>query len=364
MNKKVTIVGAGNSGCAIAADLKQRNFDICLYAHPNHSTKLDAICDKGFLQSTGMINGQWSLDELTTDIERALAYSERVILALPSFAQDEMFELMAQHLQNHHIVINLNGNFSSFVLRNKTSTSMPTILETNSAPHASRADNRGNVSIPGVKKTVPIATLDTAIDPKTQTEMEDLFPCELEWNPDVIAVALQAYNGVLHPAASILNTGWTEATGMGFYFYKNGFSESVGRVIEQIDDERIAIAKLHGHTSLRTTLEALNNMYKNNSETLADFAQSAGVYDTIQAPNTMHNRYLTEDVPFILVPWYELGRAAGYEARIMRTMIDLASTMHGTNYMKTGRTLKKMGLPARPTPSLSSTQPLQFASGM
>ncbi|MCB9991640.1 MAG: NAD/NADP octopine/nopaline dehydrogenase family protein [Rhodospirillales bacterium] len=344
--KTVTIIGAGNTGCALAADLKRRGYQVCLYAHPDHADKLDTIAEKGALSYDGVEKGHCHLDVLTKDIGEALRFSENTILALPSYAHEQMFALMTPHVQGHTIV-NLNGNFSSFVLEDMLKGRNALILETNSAPHASKADLNGHVDVWGVKNFIPIAALPPNVSEEKKAEIEDLMPCKLEWHDDIIAVSLQSYNGVLHPAALLLNTGWAEAEGIDFRFYREGMSNSVCKIIDKIDEERLEIARRYGHGHLRTTLQALKEIYGGECTTLATFLRETAVYQDIKAPSGIDNRYIKEDIPFILVPWYALGQAVGFEAKTMKSVIDLASVMHGVDYMEVGRTLKKMNLPER-----------------
>ncbi|WP_155837115.1 NAD(P)-binding protein [Paraburkholderia mimosarum] len=45
----VSIIGAGHCGCAFAADLASRGFEVLLYGHPDHRRNIDAIRAKGSL---------------------------------------------------------------------------------------------------------------------------------------------------------------------------------------------------------------------------------------------------------------------------------------------------------------------------
>lgn len=344
-SRSVSIIGAGNSGLALAADLKKRGFSVCLYAHPDHAKKLDGIAERGALAYRGITDGACRPDLLTKKLEEALAFADNIVLALPSFAQEEMFALMAGHVGNHHRIINLNGNFSSCILSRCLNGKTPVIVETNSAPHASRAGHDGSVEICGVKKFIPIAALTSELPRDAKEAIEAIMPCALEWHADIIAVSLQAYNGVLHPAPLLLNAGWVESREADFGFYRQGVSASVAKVIEKIDEERREIARRYGHHDLRSTFQALKEIYGGDSGSLGEFLQTAEVYQSLRAPRSMADRYVTEDVPFLLVPWYVLGLAAGYEAKTIKCIIEMASVMHGKNYMEEGRTLEKMNLP-------------------
>lgn len=346
--KKVTIIGAGNTGCALAADLTQRGFAVCLYAHPEHAGRLEGIAARGKMSYDGIIQGECMPELLTTHEGAALGYASEVILALPSYAQEDMFARLAPHIQNHHNIINLNGNFSSYILAGMVGDRQPTIVETNCAPHASRACCNGDVDILGVKTFLPIAPVRAHISNASKSAITAVLPSRLEWQPDVVAVSLQAYNGVLHPAPMVLNAGRIEPGLAAFRFYAQGISPAVGSMIEQIDRERLTIARLYGHHHLRTTLDALNGIYNEEGmASLSQFARCAKVYQEIDAPTDINSRYISEDVPFVLVPWYLLGKRMGFEATAMKSIIDISSIMHQKDYMQTGRTLEKMRLPAQ-----------------
>lgn len=345
--KRISIIGAGNTGCALAADLKQRGYAVCLYAHPEHAQRLEGIKNRGKMNYNGIIKGVCMPDLLTSSESEALAYASDIILALPSYAQEEMFACLAPHIGSHHKIINLNGNFSSYILATMVQNRRPTIVETNCAPHVSRAFPNGDVDILAVKNFLPIASSGGMPNRLTKTEIEAIIPSRLEWHTDIVAVSMQAYNGVLHPAPMLLNAGRIEPGFNTFRFYAEGVSESVGKVIQQIDNERLSIAKLYGHHNLRTTLEALQGIYdEKDLDTITAFAKNARAYQDIDAPTDINSRYLSEDVPYILVPWYQLGQHMGYEANAIRSMIVLSSTMHGIDYLKSGRTLDKMMLPS------------------
>jgi len=333
MNKKssflkkprVTIIGTGNSGCALTADLINRGFQVCLYAHPNHAGKLDSIQQRGTLISEGVVNGEFKPDMLTKDMRDAVSFADYFLVAIPSYAQEELFGLMAPHLTEKHIVANLNGNFGSLTLLQQLNGKKPILLETNVVPHASRVNNEGVVTILGTKKFMMIGSLPTKISSPFIENLNTIFPCHLEWCSDILEVALQSNNGVLHPAACVLNAGWIESKKGDFYFYKDGISPAVGRVIEQIDNERIEIGKLFGF-ELGSLLDEMTSFYGGNYKTISDFAFNSKVHNIIkEAPSDTHHRYISEDVPFALVPWYELGQAVGFEAETMKSIIDIAS---------------------------------------
>ena len=77
--------------------------------------------------------------------------------------------------------------------------------------------------------------------------VRDVWPA-VEKAESVFQTTLQNGNPVIHPAVTLLNAGLLERTGGDFLFYEEGVTESVGRLIEAVDNERLAIAAALGVT--------------------------------------------------------------------------------------------------------------------
>ena len=58
----------------------------------------------------------------------------------------------------------------------------------------------------------------------------------------------------------------------------------------------------------------------------------------------MQARYITEDLPFGLVPRCELGRLVGVPTRVIDGIVSLGSSVCQEDYWSTGRTLESLGL--------------------
>jgi len=54
--------------------------------------------------------------------------------------------------------------------------------------------------------------------------------------------------------------------------------------------------------------------------------------------------FITEDIAYGLVTWADLGDLAGVETPLMDAFVRIASSIHGVDYFKEGRTLKNLGL--------------------
>ena len=126
--------------------------------------------------------------------------------------------------------------------------------------------------------------------------------------------------------------------------YREGVTEAVARVIRGIFDEIDAIAKSLGMEVLqyedrdfRTTASIMGVAFQAPFDTI-------GVIASIKGPYTVHDRYITEDLPFGLVPVSELGRKVGVKTPLIDAIVNVGVSVCQEDYWQTGRTLKTLGL--------------------
>jgi len=120
--------------------------------------------------------------------------------------------------------------------------------ETSTLPYAVRISGPAAVNV-FLKLTtgVYLAALPRAGTDRLLDLVKDVWPA-VEKADSIFQTTLQNGNPVIHPAVTLLNAGLLERTGGGFLFYEEGVTESVGRLIEAVDNERLAIAHALGVT--------------------------------------------------------------------------------------------------------------------
>ncbi|RWA13976.1 hypothetical protein EKO27_g1156 [Xylaria grammica] len=350
MITSISVVGAGNCGCAFAADLENRGVRVLLYAHPDHSTNVDAIRKNGFLESIGIVEGRF-YPAVSTDMREALQFSNIVIIAVPSYAQDNILSELEKFDLRNHIIIAASGNFFTLVARERIRARY--LLETSASPYGSRmvdgkqseqqlTDSWYGINVFGFKTVMPIGSLPTDIDAELRTDISAIFPGSLQWCRNVIETAFYNFNGVLHPITAIMNAGWIEHTKGDFYFYQEGMTPSVTKIMQAIDNERVAIANEYG-ARVTSCLKQMNTYYGLNHGSLNEFAKGSTLHSTMKlCPTSMQHRYLVEDLPYVLVPWYELGLKAGKQSPFIRSLILWSSMINNTDYLGAGRNLKAL----------------------
>ena len=98
------------------------------------------------------------------------------------------------------------------------------------------------------------------------------------------------------------------------------------------------------HLYLRPELEAMNALYAGDYTSIYEFNRASSTHGKIKnAPANSRSRYITEDVPYLFVPFCELADICGVEVPAAKALVTLASIYNGEDYMNTGRTLTKIG---------------------
>ena len=145
-----------------------------------------------------------------------------------------------------------------------------------------------------------------------------------------------------HPAPTVLNITRVEEPG-DFHYFKEGFTPSVGKVVEAMDRERQSIARKFG-LELISIKEWLHVTYQVEGANVFEAMRNTPAYDNVLGPTSLNNRYIFEDLPTGLVPMTMLGKAVGVPTPTMDSIVSLLHAMTGVDYLSQGRTLASLGL--------------------
>ena len=129
-----------------------------------------------------------------------------------------------------------------------------------------------------------------------------------------------------------------------FQFYIEGVTQSVARVLEEVDKERVEVAHILRCKNVLTAIDWLTMAYNVVEGNLFDAIHSNPGYVGIMAPRMTNVRYITEDVPMSLVPIAEFGRVFGVKTTATDALIDLANVIFKIDFRKTGRNLVRLGM--------------------
>lgn len=344
MKPRIAILGAGNGAHAFAGDLGRRGYPVRLYNKFAH--ELVGMQAAGGVRLEGAVEGFGPLEMAATDIAPVVVEADIILVVVPAIAHAAMAEACAPYLHDSQVIV-LNpgrtGGAMEFrqVLKSRGVSGGVAVAEAQTLLFTCRISGPARVRVTSVKRQVPLAALPASSTPRVLSVLNALYP-QFVPAQDVIETGLDNIGAVFHPATVLLSAARIESD-VPFEFYRD-MTPAVVRLLEAIDEERIATAKAFG---VRATSAAdwLELSYEGiQGQTLYDRIHSNPAYAGIAAPRSLDTRYVLEDVPTGLVPIASLGRLAGLEMRTIGGLVDVASAVYRRDFWREGRNLERLGV--------------------
>jgi len=159
-----------------------------------------------------------------------------------------------------------------------------------------------------------------------------------------MAASLNSLNPIVHCVSTLLNAGWIDTLGKGFYLYRDGMTLSIARAIKVVYEEVASVVRAIDIKMIEYPEEA----FWRKSAIMGHYARvpfdKEGVSAKISGPSSMKHRYISEDVPYGLVPTAQLARKFGVTVPIVKAIIELSSVVNQTDYRREGRSLEELGI--------------------
>lgn len=342
-SRRIAILGAGNGGVAMAADLTLAGHRVSLYQLPEFKEQFQSILSTRRITLEGVDRkGTAEIYRATTEIAEALEEDVEVIFVVtPAFGHETMARLAVPHLRGGQLVVLTPGGFGSWVffraLKEHGLDREVTLAETATLPYGARLSGEAEVIVHIRTVELPVAALPASRTGEVLELLREFYP-EAVPAQDVLDVALNNTNPCVHPPSTLLNAGRIEYAS-DFYLYVEGMTPSVRRVMRAVDQERVRIREVLGygppHYEMPPDSEALLTYY-------GPGALAAG--QKMRGPLSLTDRYITEDVPYGLVFYESVAQKAGVATPVCSALIDLAGVINGADYRKEGRSLANLGL--------------------
>jgi opine dehydrogenase len=342
----LTILGGGNTAFAVAANLALGGCQVTLCEIPSFRQSIDPILFSRQITLDGVARrGTARLHCVTTDFAKGLAVNELILLIVPAYAHKPFAEACAPHLRSGQVLVLLPGTLGSLewvrILRERGAPSV-IVAETDTAPYVCRKVGPSAAHVWGMVSGLGLGVYPASQSAYVRALLELLFP-GVRLYPHVLACGLAAMNPVVHPAGVLLNAGRIEYARGDFYFYEEGVTPAVCRLIAAVDEERRAIAR-----ALDIDLPPVHEAFH-----AAGFGPRGDLWATIngsrmltqlRAPAAVETRWLTEDVPYGLAAWAALGEQFGVATPLLRALVDLCSAATGLDFWKSARTPRELGI--------------------
>ena len=341
MGKKITVIGAGGTGCCAAGVFTLHGHDVTLCEETGVCEQnIQDILDRGGFELTGAADkGYAPFTNITHDFASAVNGSEYIIITALSTRHDALIRKIVPYLEDGQVIMFSAGSCGSIAFRaimkelGVEKNVLVGELEGNLFPCRIRGKATGYIGMPAGKPWT-VAAFPAKDNDKYVAALSELSKVIPATN--VFETTLNASNIIVHLGGSLLNTGAVESTD-NFCFYDTGLTPSVLRMIEALGVERDAISAKLGYT-VRSSVGFMKQLADKEH-----FPQFSG-FRSLEGPLTMGDRYIFEDAQNGATFLSSLGDQIGSPAPIARALVTVASAINGTDYYGEGRTMEKMGL--------------------
>jgi opine dehydrogenase len=356
----VAVLGGGNGGHAVAANLSLAGFKVNFFELPRFAESFEKVLRTKEIRIQGIsIDGVAKLNLATTDIQQAIKDAEFIFVITPAFGHKAMAEVCAPFVQDGQIIVLMPGSGGSLefvnIFRQKKVKREVFFAESCTLPYGARLKGPGHVSV-----LINTVILPTGVFPSKKTE--EVIPKLKQFYPmimpakDVLEAAINNPNPIVHPVATLLSATRIEHSKGEFTLYAEGMTPAVARAYESLNQERLSLCKALGYKlhhwdnlefkdyNLGETEEECRYRILNTSMDAA-FGKD-GIYAGIKmkGPEHLKDRFVTEDVPYGMILLSTLGDLLGVPTPTHDAVIQLASVINRTDYWKTGRGMKQLGL--------------------
>ena len=346
--KKVAILGGGNGAHAMAADLTLKGLEVTICEAPEFEEAFRTTLERQSIQLVDPWGEEKEVKvhKATTDFKEAATGAEYIMMTIPATGHERFFSAIIPYLENGQTIVSWPGNYAALffanMLRRDGITRNITLAEVHTLPWGCRLEAPARVRIFVEAWKLLLAAFPAKRTEEVVADLKDAYPVVAGEN--VLATSLNNLNPIVHPAGTVLNAGWIDTLGKEFYFYKYGTTLSIARMIEAVYKEVKMTAEAVGAKMLEYPEESFLS-----KETIMGYYFKApfdreGRVANISGPSSVKARYITEDIPYGLVPVALLARKLGISTPTIDAVIHLASVINQTDYYSEGRSLEELGI--------------------
>ena len=342
---KFAIIGAGAGGQSMAAILTSKGYIAKLYDIDKE--KIHRLQELKTIKVTGVIACEAAPAVITDRIDEVMDDVDVIMVVSTTDAHRSIAYACKPYLKDGQIVMLNPGHCGGAleianILRGEDGCGKDLIIaEAGDLMYGCRSYEVGNILHTGLKVHVPVATLPASDIDRLMKVLGPIFPC-LQPAANVLETSLNNSNPISHGPLALFNITRME-NGEDFLLFGTGVTPRVARFMEKIDRERVAVVRACG-VSAPTELEMLNSFWPEPQESLYNVLHNTPAYSVTKGPRTLDHRYLTEDLPYGLVPYVRLGRKLGVETPCLEALIGMFGLYMDQDYFQQGPEVEQLDL--------------------
>lgn len=342
---KVSVIGCGNVGVAIAADLAICGHDVSIVktTQTNESVfeKIRSNGNRILLKENGKYT-KAIVSKLTHDLSE-ISSADVIFVTIQSTYHEQLIEKMSQYLNDNQIIVVVCSYISSLYFKKHCSAN-PVIVETIGPFLEGRIeleDTDGEIVF-RVGCRLNRSPLSVYPQNKAEESMEILKRLDSSFSNEYspIESALLNPNLILHTVGAIMSIPRIEYSKGNFCMYREAYArgnDATLKIMLSLDEEKKAVLEKLGYKP--TDIFDAGGFLGDPIESFYKYSESS---DRAISPTSVRSRYITEDVSQGLVLMESIANEIGVPVPVTSSLINIADAALGYNFRENGRTLGKL----------------------
>jgi opine dehydrogenase len=291
-----------------------------------------ALAEGEPLTATGAIEGRFH-PKVAATARELVEYGEVIFIALPGYGHKFVFDAIAPFVTGEQtVIVSSHVSFGALYLGRalaRRGVVVP-IVSWGTTVVTGRQKSPTEVNVNTVRQKVDLSTVPASRSAHGLAVCRTLFGDRFVDRGSLMAIALSNLNPQNHMGIALCNL--TRMERGETWSQGQNVTPKVGRLLEALDEERLAIARALGH-DVRTIFQHFHLSFHVPVSSISQMNQemhAAGNGGT--GPATADSRYVLEDVPFGLVMTVKLGRLAGRPAELHEAGVRIFSALYGRDF--------------------------------
>lgn len=346
---KVAVLGSGNGGCAVAFEWAKAGHEVKMFDFEHFPKNIEAINKAGGIYSEGELSGFQKIAYAGYDISKVVPGAELIFVVGPAYSSEPFGKACKPYIEKgQKYVVCPSSCAGSIVFKNVLGIELKDesviVAETSTLPYAVRIIGDAKIAVYNrLKGGYFLASLPAKCIDEIYDVLSPVYTTILKAE-NVLKTTLQNANPVIHPVVSLLNAALIERTNGDFFFYEEGVTTAVGRLLKSIDEERIEIGKKLGVEVIPDPILGMKQGYQSEPTYDIGYSQAPG-FKGIKAQPSLDYRYFNEDAGFGLVFFIDLAEQIGVETPAMDSVLKLSSIIMDRDYKaEKARTMESLKL--------------------
>lgn len=342
---KVTIVGCGNSGLIHAAKIYQKGESVCLLkTSQTNSEYYDKIVSDGGYRVKDMTDRCHDFfvkpSLVTRSVKEAIDFADIIMVMTTTLQHESIARLIAPYVKDGQTIVLCPGYMGSLIMKKYICANV-TYCEWETTAYNGRIINNDYVKITFYNPRNAVSVLPVSRKDDIIEILSKLFDNTKYLRKNILESAIHNPNMIVHTIGILFSASRIEYSKGEFWMYREAFTDSIVRVINEFDKQKNKVLEAYGCNPLGY-FEAAK--WRNEEDLSIDAMTSFKSFadSSNKGPGFLRHRYLLEDVPMGLGLYVSLGKVAGVDVSIAESIMTLAGALLGEDFINRSRSIQSL----------------------